>query len=64
VTPDAWAAIIALIGVVVSILASSFIIGIRWGKTEETLNSMNSRLTRIEALFTLKLKREVDKDDN
>jgi hypothetical protein len=48
--------IISLIGVILSIVVSSFIAGSRYGMMVQTLSSINERLTRIETLFELKLK--------
>jgi hypothetical protein len=62
-SPDAWAAIISLCGVILSVLASSFVMGVRWGKVESKLDDVNSRLRVIEKLFTLKLRKEVEEND-
>ena len=42
--------------VVLSVVGASFAAGIRIGSLETTLNHISERLTRIEALFELRLK--------
>lgn len=55
-SPDALAAIISLIGVVISITVSSFVAGTKVGSMAQTLNTISERLARIEGLFEFKLK--------
>jgi hypothetical protein len=38
---------------VLSISASAFISGTRWGRVETDMRSMNDRLAKIEGMFTL-----------
>ncbi len=62
-TPDSWAAVISLCGVIISMMASSVVVGFRFGKLEAKLDDVYARLRVIEKLFTLKLRREVNEDD-
>jgi hypothetical protein len=47
---------ISFIGVIVSILVSTFIAGVGVGGIKGDIHSMSERLARIEGMFTLKLK--------
>src|SRR6185312_9468497 len=45
--------LISAVGVVLSMVASAFISGTRWGRIESDMRSMTDRLARIEGMFTL-----------
>ena len=55
-SPDAVAAIISLVGIIISVTVSSFIAGSKFGTVVQTLNTISERLARIEGLFEFKLK--------
>jgi hypothetical protein len=48
--------VIALVTIVGSITSSAFIAGMRWGRVNESVTSIDRRLAKIEGMFTLSLK--------
>jgi Flp pilus assembly protein protease CpaA len=48
--------IISLVGVVTSVIVTSFQAGARYGAMAQTMNTISERLARIEGLFEMKLK--------
>lgn len=45
--------VIATVGVLLSVLSSSFLSGMRWGEVRSEMRYMNDRLAKIEGMFTL-----------
>lgn len=48
--------IIAMAGVITSVVVSAFLSGSRWGRVETDMRVMADRLAKIEGMFTLRLK--------
>jgi hypothetical protein len=48
---------------VMSVGTAMFIAGMRWGQIKADIHSIKDRISRIEGLFTLKLKKEYDDSD-
>ena len=55
-SPIALEIIIALVGVLLSVSSASFVSGLRWGRVEAKIQSINERLSNIEKLFEMRLK--------
>lgn len=55
-TPVALEVIVALAGVIVSMLCSAFVAGISVGQMKSDMRSIADRLAKIEGMFTLRLK--------
>lgn len=53
--------LISALTVLLSVIGASFAAGIKIGSMEMTLRSISDRLTRIEALFELRIKGPSDK---
>lgn len=47
---------IGFVTIVGSIVSSAFIAGMRWGRVNENVISIDRRLAKIEGMFTLTLK--------
>lgn len=52
--------LIGVLTLILSVSASMFVAGSRWGRIEGDMRNMSDRLARIEGMFTLQLK---DADD-
>lgn len=51
----------SIITFVISVAASTFVAGTRWGRVEGRIDNMADRLAKIEGMFTLTLRRKDDK---
>jgi hypothetical protein len=56
VNPEVTEVVIGIVTFVLSVGASMFIAGARWGTMEAGMRTMNERMARIEGMFTLRLK--------
>lgn len=55
--PDLWVTIlISVCSFIASVGASAFIAGIGWGKVQGDIKSLNEKISRIEGMFTLRLR--------
>ena len=52
--------VIAMAGVITSVIVSAFLSGSRWGRVETDMRVMADRLAKIEGMFTLRLKDDGD----
>jgi hypothetical protein len=55
-TAPAISAIISVIGVLISVCASMFIAGTRWGRIESKVNGIEKDMAEIKGMFKLTLK--------
>jgi len=49
--------IISLLGVLVSVVTSTIVVGIRWGKMETKIDTVTRDIAEIRGMFTLTLKK-------
>ena len=55
--PDLWVTIlVSVCSFIASVGASAFIAGIGWGKVQGDIKSLNEKISRIEGMFTLRLR--------
>ena len=49
--------IISLVGVIVSVISSTLIVGVKWGKMETKIDTLTRDVSQIMGMFTLTLKK-------
>jgi hypothetical protein len=63
-TPVALATIISSVSFLASVFVSIFIAGSRWGEIKADLRLMADRITRIEGMFTLRLREDYNAQED
>jgi hypothetical protein len=54
--------VIGIVTFTMSVAASMFVAGTRWGRIETTILAISERLAKIEGMFTLTLRDKSDKE--
>jgi hypothetical protein len=58
-SPDLWITIlISICTFIASLGASAFVAGIGWGKVQGDIKNLNEKVSRIEGMFTLTIKKD------